>query len=203
MSGATQPAVFVVFEGLDGTGKSTCAQALAQRIGARYMTTPAPELRQLRQKVLDSFSGSQEAAQLFYLSTVFAASAEVRGLLDQGIPVVMDRYFLSTQVYACFRGSRLALDDAASALVHATLTVCLHAPLAMRRERLRRRGSTPSDEETLSPVADRQLREGYRTRSSLPVAGTWFDYPGLASPSRVVDAVVRRLAALAERGDAA
>lgn len=184
---------FVVFEGLDGTGKSTCARALAQRLGARYMTTPSPEIRELRQAMLDSIADSQEAAQLFYLATVFDASARVRRLLEDGVPVVMDRYFLSTQVYAEFRGSRLDLDSVASALVHPDLTVCLQAPLATRAARLHGRGCAPADAETLSGAADARLREGYRMKSFLPIAGRWFDCPSLASVAGIVDAVVAKL----------
>lgn len=203
MSGALDRPVFVVFEGLDGTGKTSCARALAERIGARYMTTPCPEVRQLRQSVLDSFEGNQEAAQLFYLASVFDASAKVRRLLDAGVSVVLDRYFLSTQVYAAFRASRLELDAAASALVHPDLTVCLHAPLATRTLRLHGRGCAPADAETLSPEADALLREGYRRKSSLPVAGRWFDCPNLACVSSTVDAVMCQLGAIAENVEVA
>lgn len=37
--------IFVVFEGLDGSGKSTCAAEVARRIDAELMTVPSPEVR--------------------------------------------------------------------------------------------------------------------------------------------------------------
>ena len=73
--------IFVVFEGLDGTGKSTCARLVAERLGAELLTTPSPEVRRYRDDLIECYAGSQEAAQLFYLSTVFAASDQIRGLL--------------------------------------------------------------------------------------------------------------------------
>lgn len=38
--------LFIAFEGLDGSGKTTCARQLATRIGAQYLTTPSPEVRE-------------------------------------------------------------------------------------------------------------------------------------------------------------
>jgi thymidylate kinase len=173
MTGFTEKPIFVVIEGLDGAGKTTCAMKLAHAIGAEYMTTPSPEIRQLRPSILGNFGGSQQAVQLFYLSTVFAASLQVRNALNAGKSVVLDRYFLSTQTYAEFRGSPLELDFLATALVPADVTIYLDAPLALRKARLSNRACTAADRETLTKAADASLRELYRQKSALPVVGAW------------------------------
>jgi thymidylate kinase len=190
----TQP-FFVVIEGLDGAGKSTCALKLARHLGAQYMTTPAPAIRACHQVILDSFQGCQEAAQLFYLSTVFAASRKVRAALAEGTSVVMDRYFLSTQTYAQFRGSSLDLDELERALIPADLTVYLDVPLAIRAKRLERRHASDDDRETLTARADAHLRALYMEKSVLPVAGKWLQ---LSIKEEAVAYVVERIAAALE-----
>lgn len=74
----------MVFEGLDGAGKSTLATGVAAALGARWMTTPSPRVRGFRDELIAGFDGCQEAAQLFYLATVFAASREIAAELAAG-----------------------------------------------------------------------------------------------------------------------
>ena len=195
--------VFIVFEGLDGAGKSTAARITAERLDARYLTTPTPAMRVYRDEIISSFGGSQEACQLFYLSTVFAASREVRTLLGQGLSVVLDRYFLSTQAYAAFRGSALLLDDLGDLLHPANLTVFLEAPLAVRHARLIERGESAADRETLAPDADAYLRKAHRRRAGLKVIGRFLSIDtSLLSPEAVAGQVVDELGRLAPRRSA-
>jgi dTMP kinase len=175
MSAALETPVFIVLEGLDGAGKTTCARALAGMLGAELMTTPSPEVRERRGAIIDSFGACQEAIQLFYLSTVFDASEKVRQALSRGRSVVMDRYFLSTQAYAEFRGSRLDIDSTAKLLAPAHLTVYLHAQLGVRAQRLRDRGCTKDDLSTLTLAADEQLRTLHRQKAGSPVVGRWME----------------------------
>lgn len=164
--------IFVVFEGLDGAGKTTIARLVADAMDAVYMTTPCPRVRVFREELLDAFGACQEAAQLFHLATVFAASNEVDAHVAAGRSVVLDRYFLSTQAYAEFRGSVLRIDDIQRHLRPADLTVYIHAPLDVRRGRvaLRRRESA-ADSETLALGADARLRQAHAARSGLRVVG--------------------------------
>jgi len=165
--------MFIVFEGLDGSGKTTCARKVADLLGAHFMTTPSESLRDCRERVLASFNGSQEAAHSFYLATVLAASREVERMLAAGVSVVLDRYLLSTQVYAEFRGSTLHLAPENQALLRpADVTVFLDAPLDVRVVRAGRRGQvTAADRETFGEQADRQLRSGYERWFANPVTG--------------------------------
>lgn len=162
-----------MLEGLDGAGKTTCARALADAMGACYMTTPCPEVRTVQGVVLDGLKESQEARQLFYLSTVFAAAKEVEAALAKGKSVVMDRYFLSTQVYAETRGSCLHLDGLSGFLLPATMTVYLDVPLPVRRKRLLERINNLADHETLERSTDEKLRNLYIQKSNLDVAGSF------------------------------
>ena len=189
--------VFIVFEGLDGAGKSTAARITAEKLDAIYLTTPSPVIRGYRDEIISSFTGNQEAGQLFYLSTVFAASQEVQQLMGKGCSVVLDRYFLSTQAYAAFRGTALQLDNLGEMLVPADMTVFLEAPLDIRRARVARRGESPADRETLSDEADAYLREAHLSRSGHNVIGRFLpiDTSGIDQQevARYVQATVSRL----------
>ncbi len=174
-----------------GRTQSTCARLLAREMGAECMTTPSPEVRAYRQDIITSFNGCQEACQLFYLSTVSAASARIGELLATGRSVVLDRYFLSTQAYAAFRGSDLDLDAISQQLLPADITVFLDVPLSTRRARLLKRGPTVADRETLSLEADAVLHRTYEARFELPVVGRLLRLDGeRLSPDDVVGRVL-------------
>lgn len=198
----SQP-TFIVFEGLDGSGKSTCAAQLAEHIGAELMTTPSPRVRRYRDDLIESLGSSQEARQLFYLATVFAASDEVAALLQRGQSVVLDRYFLSTQAYAAFRGSRLVVDDVQRLLRPADVTFYLDTPLITRLARLHRRGTSDADLETVTEGADARLREEYLRRAHLDVVGRFVRVRGdWGTPRDVVRGLQSYLACPKGRLDA-
>lgn len=185
--------VFVVFEGLDGSGKSTCAALVALRLEAVLMQTPSGPIREHREALIAGFDHCQEAAQHLYQASVFDASTKVRRLLDQGRSVVLDRYFLSTEAYAAFRGSTIRHDQQCESITLAHLTVFLHAPLAVRRARIESRGTlTPADLETLTEAADARLRHEHQVRAKLPVVGQFLSIDSsLGSPDGLADEVVR------------
>ncbi|MDX9723068.1 MAG: AAA family ATPase [Myxococcota bacterium] len=185
--------LFVVFEGLDGSGKSTCAALLAKRIDAELLTTPSPRIRRYRDELVDSFGSSQEARQLFYLATVCAASEEASALLRQGRSVVLDRYFLSTQAYAAFRGSRLELDDLQHLLQPADVTIYLDSSLATRLARLQHRKQSREDQETITAEADEHLREEHLRRSHLQVLGRFLRIAGEQTPEELLARVLAEL----------
>jgi thymidylate kinase len=189
---------FIVFEGLDGAGKSTCATRLAARTDSVLLTTPCERVRRFRDELLESLGPSQESRQLFYLATVFAASESARTLLAQGKSVILDRYVLSTQSYAAFRGSRLHIDELASQLTPADVTIDLDVPLAQRRARLERRAMTAADHETLTAEADARLVREYRKRAHLPAVGRFVCVDG--SSDDIERVLVHVLDALACNG---
>ncbi|MDP2270503.1 MAG: AAA family ATPase [Archangium sp.] len=186
----------MVFEGLDGAGKTTIARSVAEAMNAVYMTTPSPRVRAFRDGLLAALGASQEAAQLFYLATVFAASKEVDAHLISGRSVVLDRYFLSTQAYAEFRGSVLRIDEVQRHLRPADITVFLDAPMDVRRPRIALRGESISDRETLNPQADATLRRTHAARAELPVVGRFLAIDaGRLRPDEIVARVLEEIGA--------
>lgn len=188
--------LFIAFEGLDGTGKTSCARRTAELLGAHFMTTPPESMRACRDRVLASLADSQEAAQLFYLATVVAAAREVEGRMAAGMSVVLDRYLLSTQVYAEFRGSTLPLPETIERLIRpADITLYLEASREVRFERTQRRAhATSADQETFGSEADQRLREGYRRWLAHPVVGQLIT---LDSQSAACDSLAREVVRIA------
>ena len=91
--------MFIVIEGLDGVGKSTITKALAREVDAVMLATPGDKFNSMRSELELIYKDNHQARQLFYMSTVVNISEQVRDLISKGKSVIVDRYWLSTQVY--------------------------------------------------------------------------------------------------------
>lgn len=87
-----------VFEGMDGVGKSTAAEAFADEIDAELMQTPGEGIQQIREYV-DSETHSLETKFLMYLGSNHAVSDQIEDRLEDGEDVVLDRYVPTTVAY--------------------------------------------------------------------------------------------------------
>lgn len=148
-------APFIVIEALDGIGKTTLTRRLAAALGGRALDTPGEALRPVRAGVLDGLGPHQTARCLFYAASVLAVGDDARQLAEAGTPVVIDRYWLSTRAYARARGVTVRLDDIEALVARPDATVLLTLDEAERQRRLRARGTTEADRETL----DRRFRQ--------------------------------------------
>ncbi len=84
---------FIVVEGLDGVGKTTCVKMLAEMMNGCYYKTPSSIFQQMRGEV-DS-NNDLVTRFLFYLSAVSSASTEIKKLLEKK-DVLCDRFIRST-----------------------------------------------------------------------------------------------------------
>lgn len=99
---------FIVLEGVDGTGKTSVAKSLAQKMNAEYVLTPMPPLDEILVP-----SATTEMIKLthyinhlndthvrfcYYLWAVLHASHRIREIL-QTHDVICDRYIASTLAY--------------------------------------------------------------------------------------------------------
>ena len=142
---------FIVLEGLDGVGKSTLVRRLANERGYQLMTTPGSELLPIRSDIISGVGNSQTARALFYAATVQAEGEKAHAFNKQGKTVVMDRYRASTIAYAHERGVTLNLDVVLSQAVKPHLSILLTLDETERQHRLKQRGTTAEDIETLNP----------------------------------------------------
>lgn len=87
--------IFIVLEGIDGSGKSSISKELSTRLGAQYYRCPPRILLPLR-KIADN--SPYFIRYLYYLLGNFIAQREIRALLNRS-SVVCDWYVFSTIAY--------------------------------------------------------------------------------------------------------
>jgi dTMP kinase len=142
---------FVAIEGLDGVGKSTVLNKLAERFSGHAMSTPGPALRSSRPAILEAFAHDELAKALFYTASVSSEGRHARSLVERGKWVFMDRYWASTLAYAKARGVSAELELLGKNLIKPDITILLLLDEPDRQQRLLARGATAEDMETFDP----------------------------------------------------
>ena len=170
-------AIFIVFEGGDGSGKSTQARNLSQRLHRRSIPvlltrepggTPSGESIRRLLKGQRSFRPMSELL-LFEAARAQLVESVIRPGLDGGTTVICDRYTASTVAYQGHgRGLDLALiqqlNEMATGGLVPDLTVLLDlSPLVG----LSRRGATGIDPFESAPQEfQSKVREGYLAQAA-------------------------------------
>jgi thymidylate kinase len=127
--------MIVAVEGLDGSGKTTASRILAHAIGGRYVAVPPPKLKLTTTALFADISS--DARYLYYLSGVLAVAD-----MNIGAEVlVADRFVASAHALHLKVNTPLADELRRLPLPTPDLTFYLHADEAVRRRRLRERGS--------------------------------------------------------------
>ncbi|MBW2971550.1 hypothetical protein KY359_00810 [Candidatus Woesearchaeota archaeon] len=94
---------FILFEGIDHTGKTTISTRLAERFGGFYLHTPPEELKAAR-PFFDSLDFQSNLA--YYLTGNHLVAYAVQQNREDG-PVFLDRYFYST---VAFHSARMGVN---------------------------------------------------------------------------------------------
>ena len=170
-------ALFVVFEGGDGSGKTTQARALFRRLqsqGCPALITHEPGGTPLGESIRRRLKAGQELSPLSELFLFAAARAQlVQGVvgpaLQDGITVVCDRYTASTVAYQGHgRGLDLGLIEqvnrAATGGLSPELIVLLDLPSELT---VTRKGKTIRDVFEAAPLEfHSRVREGYLSQAA-------------------------------------
>jgi dTMP kinase len=177
------PGLFISFEGTEGSGKSTQARLLVERLGSRGLTVIENQEpgathigRQIRRIFLDP--AHQEMAGMTELLLVFASRAQAAAeiivpALERGDTVVSDRFTDSTLAYQGeARGIGFETVQAAHKLALGKLlpdlTICVTIDLetGLRRAHKRNASSEGQDNEARfdhqSLDFHKRVEEGYR-----------------------------------------
>ena len=148
--------LFIVFEGIDGSGKTTQITRLANYIRAqnkyqdilltREPTWRANELRRKLQDDANAFSDGEQMARLFIENRKKHYVEQIKPALEQRTIVLCDRYAMSTCAYQTAQSvpidTLLELhEDAGTGTPDMTLYVDVLREVAV--ERMLRRGAAP------------------------------------------------------------
>jgi dTMP kinase len=176
MSTINRPGLFITFEGPDGSGKSTQARMLAERLrgeGRPVLESVEPGGtpigQQIRRILLDP--ANKELAATSELLLMFAARAQnveqwILPALDQGQIVISDRFTDSSIAYqGSGRGlgwdSVLELDRIACHGLIPDITLCIDIDTETGLARAQARGGTETRLEEQAIEFHHKVREAY------------------------------------------
>lgn len=193
---------FIVFEGIDGCGKSTQARRVAAERASRFVFEPGDSAlgAQLRQWLLDAATPmtSVTEALMMLADRSHHVATVIEPTLSVGTHVVADRYYASTLAYQGYgRGVDLADLEAATDLAIGTcrpdLTVLIDIDIDTANER---RTRNEKDRFESADVAfHERVRQGYLAMADADRAG-WFVVDGCAGREEVAAVIDARLDAL-------
>lgn len=172
-------APFIVIEGIDGAGKTTQLERLKQWMEARYgrpvHTTGEPTNRPIGRLLKDALQRRVELdgichALLFAADRIDHVKSEIESNMHRGIPVLCDRYFLSSFAYQWreMPGELDWIESINARAIHPHLTLLIDAPAEICMERIRRaRPDTElfEDLETLRAIRGNYLELALRRKS--------------------------------------
>jgi len=190
--------VFLAFEGIDVSGKSTQARRVAAHYDALFTFEPGDTAlgQVLRRWVLDAATPMDPSTEALIMLT--DRSHHVHRVIapEAGRSVVCDRFYASTLAYQGYgRGVDLGLLRAASELAVGsclpTLTILLDVPVDVVNER---RAHDARDRFEAEELAFHQrVRDGYR---ELAQESAWFVVDGARSQVDVARVIDERVAGL-------
>lgn len=201
MSAAARAGVFITFEGIDGSGKSTQARRLADTLGARLTREPggSPGAEEIRRLLVEGEAGRWSAETEILLFTAARRDhleKTIRPALEAGQVIVSDRFADSTRVYqGVGRASLRDVVDWLHALMigqepDLTFVIDTDPEAALRRGLARQSGEDRF--ESLGVAFQAKLRAGF-----LALAREYPDRVRLIDGNRAEDAIAAEVAAQA------
>lgn len=124
------PGKFVVIEGIDGSGKTTQAKIVAEKVD-NAIYTKEPTVGPIGQFIRKAISGKEEELPSVALQHLLSADRavheeEVKKLLEQGKTVVSDRYLWSSVAYGMADREEFDYEDGKILLVAQSILSAYH-----------------------------------------------------------------------------
>jgi len=200
--------LFVSFEGVEGSGKSTQVALLAERLRAEgrdvlVVREPGgtPLAEEARRLFLDPATRPGPAAELFLLLVARAdlLARVVRPALERGTVVLADRFDLSTRAYQIAgrgmpAGPVLEANRLATGGLEPDLVLVLDLAPAVGRSRQAAGGKVHDRMELEDEAFHRRVAEAFRAESGPDIVHLAADRPPQAVHESAWEAVLGRLA---------
>jgi dTMP kinase len=164
---------FVVFEGIDGSGKSTAALEIHKRLTLKGIpavmlreptekTDASREIRRILRTVKEIDDRiSRELLDLFLIDRIWDIENQIKPALASGATVLLDRYFLSTAAYqaaSVAETEKIMTDYLANArILMPDKVIFLNLPVKTALERLSSRAALDvyESENRLARISER------------------------------------------------
>lgn len=153
---------FIVFEGVDGAGKSEISARVAAKLGAIHIESPGEPFKQIRGYVDDNLNG--KGRFLFYLSSNLDLSRCIREKTESET-IVCARYFFSTIIgYASREGLSVeklyeSLPVSSDDFLKPDLTIFLYVNEDVQRSRINLRDSSDNSAGDYKCIEDQHYRK--------------------------------------------
>ena len=110
----TDKGLFIVLEGIDGSGKTTLARSLKSQLesvsGWEVRLTAEPTKGPVGSLLREERIDSPRAEAMLFIADRACHTEEMRALVEKGITVICDRYYASTLAYQSASTSGPVLD---------------------------------------------------------------------------------------------
>lgn len=156
--------MFIVFEGIDGSGKTTLIESVKKYLesrGRKVKTTREPTSGTIGSFVRDTDGLTPESEALLFTADRACHTEEIEKWLSDGYDVIADRYYASTIAYQAASGTdRKWLESINSkVIVEPTMTFLLDISPEVSLRRVDTRGEEKSRFEKAEYL--RRVREEY------------------------------------------
>ena len=132
--------MFIVFEGIDGSGKSSVIQRLKDHLeasGRKVKVTAEPTTGTVGKFVAETDDLSPEAEALLFTADRAIHTDDVKKWMDDGFVVISDRYFGSTLAYQSAAGMDIewlkAINSKVTIRPDVTILMDINPEVSLRR----------------------------------------------------------------------
>lgn len=203
--------MFIVFEGLDGCGKSSLMKLFVSELTKRekaFTSVVDPggtEVgQQIRQVILDKkLKPSEETELLLYqASRADLVAKQIKPALKKGSWVISDRFYPSTLAFQGYaRGLKIAdieyLNDYVTKGARPDYVIWLDTPPEECQRRLAKRAGATGEELNRLDLEKldfhKKVYEGYKAQSLQDKYSSWVVLDGLKTPEEIFEDLMSKL----------